>query len=285
MPYIGKSPTGTGVRSRYYFTASGGETSLSGASDSGATLSFTDGNYVDVSLNGVALVAGTDYNTTTANTIGGLTALSASDIVEILVYDIFTVADTVPASSGGTFSGGVTASSGLNVGTIKEVTGTTTAMTIDSTGRILTPARPAFSGTHINSGGNTGLTGTIIMNTASFNIGNHYDTSTGIFTVPVTGIYRYSFSGFFSTSTGTLTVGQKTVSLQTNASGSFVDYQGMTGSLSSGTGYYNAAFSGLISATAGNQLKVQTIDSLSHIFASTSSYLAYVPRFSIELAG
>ena len=108
MPYIGKSPTGTGVRSRYYFTATGGETSLSGASDSGATLSFTDGNYVDVSLNGVALVAGTDYNTTTANTIGGLAALSASDIVEILVYDIFTVADTVPASSGGTFSGGVT---------------------------------------------------------------------------------------------------------------------------------------------------------------------------------
>tara|TARA_E500000331_G_scaffold314883_1_gene324499 strand:+ start:1357 stop:2247 length:891 start_codon:yes stop_codon:yes gene_type:complete len=115
MPYIGKSPTGTGVRSRYYFTASGGETSLSGASDSGATLSFTDGNYVDVSLNGVALVAGTDYNTTTANTIGGLTALSASDIVEILVYDIFTVADTVPASSGGTFSGGVTMGGALSL--------------------------------------------------------------------------------------------------------------------------------------------------------------------------
>jgi len=119
MPYIGKSPTGTGVRSRYYFTASGGETLLSGASDSGATLSFTDGNYVDVSLNGVALVAGTDYNTTTANTIGGLAALSASDIVEILVYDIFTVADTVPASSGGTFSGGVTINGNLTVtGTI-----------------------------------------------------------------------------------------------------------------------------------------------------------------------
>ena len=117
MPYIGKSPTGTGVRSRYYFTASGGETSLSGASDSGATLSFTDGNYVDVSLNGVALVAGTDYNTTTANTIGGLSALAASDVVEILVYDIFTVADTVPASSGGTFSGGITVAGDLTVDT------------------------------------------------------------------------------------------------------------------------------------------------------------------------
>lgn len=146
MAYIGKSPTGTGVRSRYYYTATGGETSLSGADDNSNTLVFSDGNYVDVSLNGIALVAGTDYNTSTANTISGLSALSASDIVEIVVYDIFTVADTVSAKDGGTFSGNVamggtlsvtgasTATGGLNVGTIKEATGTNTAMTIDSTG-------------------------------------------------------------------------------------------------------------------------------------------------------
>jgi hypothetical protein len=107
MAYIGKSPQ-LGVRSRFYFTATGGETSLSGASDSGATLLFTDGNYVDVSLNGVALVAGTDYNTTTANTIGGLAALSASDIVEVIVYDVFSVADSL--TSGGTINGGLTVS-------------------------------------------------------------------------------------------------------------------------------------------------------------------------------
>jgi len=85
MAYIGKSPTGTGVRQRYYYTATGGETSLSGADDNSNTLVFSDGNYVDVSLNGIALVAGTDYNTSTANTIAGLSALSASDIVEIVV--------------------------------------------------------------------------------------------------------------------------------------------------------------------------------------------------------
>ena len=196
------------------------------------------------------------------------------------------MADTVSAKDGGTFSGAITANSGLNVGTIKEATGTNTAMTIDSTGRILTPARPAFSGIHINSSGNTGLTGTVIMNTASFNIGNHYDTSTGIFTVPVTGIYRYSFSGFFSNSSGGLeaTNNQSTVALQTNASGSFVDYQGMTGNINA-TAYFSAAFSGLISATAGNQLKLQTANSSSHIFASTTSNPEYAPRFSIELAG
>ena len=89
MAYLGKSPS-LGVRNRYYFTASGNETSISGAL-TGGTLTFSDGAYVDVMLNGVTLVAGTDYNTTTANTIAGLTALVASDVVEIIVYDVFSV--------------------------------------------------------------------------------------------------------------------------------------------------------------------------------------------------
>jgi hypothetical protein len=101
MAYIGKTPS-QAVRSRYFYTATGGETSLSGADDNGDTLIFADGNYVDVYLNGVLLVAGSDYNVNTVNTIAGLTALTASDIVEIVVYDTFSV-------FGGTFQGTLTA--------------------------------------------------------------------------------------------------------------------------------------------------------------------------------
>ena len=108
MSYLGRS-SNFGVRSRFIYTASGSETSISGADDNNKSLSFTDGAYVDVYLNGVLLVPNTDYNTTTANTIGGLSALAASDVVEIVVYDAFNVADTVPASTGGTFNGNVTA--------------------------------------------------------------------------------------------------------------------------------------------------------------------------------
>ena len=90
MAYLGKTPS-QAVRSRYYYTAAGSETSLSGADDNNNTLIFTDGNYVDVYLNGVLLVSDTDYNTTTANTISGLAALAANDIVEIVVYDTFSV--------------------------------------------------------------------------------------------------------------------------------------------------------------------------------------------------
>jgi hypothetical protein len=63
---------------------------------------------MDVFLNGVLLKAGTDYNTNTANTIAGLTATVANDEVTVLVYDIFTTADMVSATSGGTFTGAVT---------------------------------------------------------------------------------------------------------------------------------------------------------------------------------
>lgn len=89
MAYIGKEPNQKAVRNRFYYTATGGETSLS--STQITNFAFEDGAYVDVSLNGIALVAGTDYNTTTANTIGGLSALTASDVVEVLVYEPFSV--------------------------------------------------------------------------------------------------------------------------------------------------------------------------------------------------
>ena len=114
MAYIGKSTDGLGVRNRFLFVADASDTSVSGADANGATLTFTDGAYVDVYLNGVLLKAGTDYNTNTANTIAGLSALSANDEVTVLVYDIFSVADTVSASSGGTFSGAVTLSGGVS---------------------------------------------------------------------------------------------------------------------------------------------------------------------------
>ena len=110
MPYLGKTPS-QATRQRYYKTASGGETSISGTMTTGGTLTFNDGEFVDVKLNGVSLVAGTDYNTTTANTIGGLSALAANDQVEIVVYDTFSV-----------FSGDV--DSDLSVGGNLSVTGT-----------------------------------------------------------------------------------------------------------------------------------------------------------------
>jgi hypothetical protein len=181
MAYIGKSPTGTGVRQRYYFTATGGETSLSGTDDNGLTLVFSDGNYVDVSLNGIALVAGTDYNTSTANTIGGLSALSASDIVEVVVYDIFTVADTVSAANGGTFSGNVTVNGTM---TATSFSGDGSSLTGISAGAILGEYLVAgggggAGGTGGLNGGGGGGAGSVITGTIPLNSGTSYTVTVG----------------------------------------------------------------------------------------------------------
>ena len=135
MPYIGKSPS-QATRKRYYKTASGSETSISGTMTVGGTLTFTDGEFVDVSVNGVALVAGTDYNTDTANTIAGLSALSANDQVEIVVYDTFSV-------FGGNVDADFTVSNGtLTAGTVDinggAVDGTTIGAASASTGAFTT---------------------------------------------------------------------------------------------------------------------------------------------------
>jgi len=132
MPYMGRSNTGFGIRDRFQFTASGSETSISGSDDNGRTLKFSDGKYVDVYLNGVYLDSANDYNTSTTNTIGGLTALTASDYMEIVSYDIFSVADVVPAT-GGTFSGNVTAASNFTVTGNHTVTGDLTVTGDDIT--------------------------------------------------------------------------------------------------------------------------------------------------------
>ena len=49
-----------------------GDTSVSGTDNNGLTLTFTDGTLVDVFLNGVLIDPNSDYNTSTANTIGSI---------------------------------------------------------------------------------------------------------------------------------------------------------------------------------------------------------------------
>ena len=82
--------------------------------------------------------------------------------------------------------------SNLLVQNIKH-TNDTSAMTIDSTGRVLTPARPAFRA-RLTTGSGGGSTGTLVLNTEDFDIGGNYDTSNGRFTAPVAGVYWICFS-------------------------------------------------------------------------------------------
>jgi len=135
MSYIGQG-LGQGKAERFIFTASGGETSVT-LDDAGRGIAYTPGQ-VDVYLNGVKLVNGTDFTATSGSSITGLSALSASDVVEIVALDAFSPADTVSASTGGTFTGNVDFDGTVDIAgatTTADVTSTKSAAAVSTLNR------------------------------------------------------------------------------------------------------------------------------------------------------
>jgi len=90
----------------------------------------------------------------------------------------------------------------LKVGTIQDHANSITAMTIDSSGRILQPAKPAFRARIATTSGSAGTTGTLIFETEDFDIGGNYNHTNGIFTAPIAGIYHFMFRSLTATNTG-----------------------------------------------------------------------------------
>ena len=123
--YIGNDLR-SGRSETYVFTARGSETSVT-ASDDSRAINYTVG-WVKVWLNGVLLVEGSgkDFQATTGNSITGLAALSANDIVTVEANHTFSVSDSVPAT-GGTFSGAVIHSGAVTNSSTTTCTGLITA--------------------------------------------------------------------------------------------------------------------------------------------------------------
>ena len=130
MAYIGVSPS-NGVRRVHTYTATASQTTFSGAGAEGTSLSYKDSNFVDVYQNGVKL-GDADYTATSGTSIVLAQGASVDDLVVVVVFDVFSVADTVSKADGGTFDGNVT------MGGTFAVTGTT-ALTgnLTATGRVL----------------------------------------------------------------------------------------------------------------------------------------------------
>ena len=101
MAYIGKS-SNFAVRNRYVYQATAGQTSFSGSDADSKTLTYTDSLYMDVYQNGVLLKPGTDYTATTGTTVVLVTGASLNDVVEMIVYDVFGVADSYTKSQSDT---------------------------------------------------------------------------------------------------------------------------------------------------------------------------------------
>ena len=101
MPYIGKSPS-VGVRNRFVYQATSGQTTFSGSDADSKTLSYQDSLYLDVYQNGVLLKPGTDYTATTGTSVVLTTGAATNDIVEMVSYDTFSIANSYTKSESDT---------------------------------------------------------------------------------------------------------------------------------------------------------------------------------------
>ena len=138
MAYIGVSPS-NGVRRVHTYTATASQTTFSGAGAEGTSLSYKDSNFVDVYQNGIKL-GDADYTSTSGTSIVLAQGASVDDLVVVVVFDVFSVADTVSKADGGTFDGNVTMGGTLGV---------TGATTLSST--LATTGNATFSGEIITS--------------------------------------------------------------------------------------------------------------------------------------
>ena len=199
----GSSVNGTSERFKYTATAS--QTTFSGADANGATLAY-DAGYVDVYLNGIKLVNGTDFTATNGTSIVLTSGATVNDILDIVTYGTFELAnfsinDANDVSTAGVTNGQVLAYNS----TASEFQPTTVDLTNLSASNLtsgtIPDARfpavlPAVDGSNLtgitsttinNNADNRVITGSATANTLEGESGLTYDGST----LDVTGTIEF----------------------------------------------------------------------------------------------
>lgn len=111
--WIAASAAGVSSLNLYEYTATAGQTTFTGADDNNNSISFIQGNEIVV-LNGIILDP-SDYNSTSGTSIVLGVGAAVGDLLNVYAFKSFTVADTVAASTGGTFGGDVAVTGNITV--------------------------------------------------------------------------------------------------------------------------------------------------------------------------
>lgn len=90
--FINAGSSVNGTADRYKYTATASQTTFTGADDNANTLAY-DAGFLDVYLNGIKLVNGSDFTATSGTSIVLTTGASASDILEVIAYGTFQLAN------------------------------------------------------------------------------------------------------------------------------------------------------------------------------------------------
>ena len=90
--YVGSAPVPQSIQEKQSFTATAGQTTFN-------TSGYSSGSFVNVYLNGVRLINGTDYTATNGSDIVLTSAASASDVLDFEVFNEFQLVNQEFASS------------------------------------------------------------------------------------------------------------------------------------------------------------------------------------------
>ena len=216
MPYIGKSPVGGGFHKLDALTASSTDTyslTLGGASYFPETA-----NQLLVSLNGVIQAPQDSFTVSGSNLIFD-SALTASDSIDFVValgdvlgvgsvsdgaittakignqavtMDKLATSGTLPALDGSNLTG-------VGVAGISSSSTSGTALSIDANNIVTKPSLPSF---HVYSPSSLSAGNIVTGYTVGHDTGNNFNTSTGRFTCPVSGVYLFQATAGASASFG-----------------------------------------------------------------------------------
>lgn len=141
-----------------------------------------------------------------------------------------------------------------------------TKLSVDSSGRLLHPARPSFmargtgGSTAQPDGGDNSVISTLLTSTSGsygiHNVGNHYNTSNGVFTAPITGLYfvqghvRWETGNFVQNSYIRTYIGMSGTGYTGNVY-SLAQIHGMNEAFAN---YFSQSVSGVVHLTSGDEV-------------------------------
>lgn len=160
----------------------------------------------------------------------------------------------------------------LKVSTIQDPTNSNSAISIDTSGHVSHPVRPYFS-VRQNSGQSvaSGTQTTMLHTTSISERGSDYDSSTGKFTAPITGLYHFSADAQISSNTQWQFFFQH----DNSSGGAIRSYVGFNGQ--SGTYITIASQSLTIQMTATDTINVR----ITHFLGSSQNVFGHFHGFFI----
>ena len=171
----------------------------------------------------------------------------------------------------------------LKVGTIQDHANGNNALVIDSSGRVQQPQKPAFHVYRDTGGGGGGVTGVVAWNSAKVNVGTMTNLSTGITTIPVTGLYHLYFHGLGTNSSGGAMSDDLHLRIETSPAGggSYTSHMirlGDHSTIGSGGGYISVSAAVTLSLSATDLVRFNV--TVGHIYIdNTNNPYSYAGGF------